>query len=204
MLIPNPLLLDVTPAGGLTLPVTEGRGGLVGYLLLGQHGPPATVEVSTDGGASWQAVTYPHTLAAGETLRWTRTDDSPALTTLRALAPVEEAPPEPEVLTLDNGVPVTVPDLTPGLDRLYTLTLPEGIGELTVTTSGGTGEVDLYVRHGEPPVIPEDGDPVADGWGWEEGNAETVTLPTPAAGTWHVLLTAFEPTSGVTLTATWS
>lgn len=91
MYTPNPILLDTTPAGGLTLPVSKERGGLAGYILLGVHGPPASVEVSGDGGATWQALAYPHTLTDGELLRLTRTDTSAALTTLRALAPLDEA-----------------------------------------------------------------------------------------------------------------
>ena len=88
----NPILLGVTPAGGLILEVTGGRGGLAGYILLGQHGPPCTVEVSTDNGATWRAITYPVTLAAGQQLRLTRTDTSAVLTTIRALAPLVAAP----------------------------------------------------------------------------------------------------------------
>ncbi|WP_272977102.1 hypothetical protein [Deinococcus geothermalis] len=94
-MVTNPILLDVTPAGGLILEVTGERGGLGGYLLLGQDGPSASVEVSA-GGATWQAVTYPVTLAAGQQLRLTRTDTSAALTTIRALAPLVAAPSDPE------------------------------------------------------------------------------------------------------------
>lgn len=93
---PNPILLaGATPAGGLTLEVTAGRGDLAGCILLGQHGPPCAVEVSTDAGATWQPVAYPHTLAPGR-LRLTREDTSPAVSTLRALAALDEgAAPEP-------------------------------------------------------------------------------------------------------------
>ncbi|WP_034383030.1 hypothetical protein [Deinococcus sp. YIM 77859] len=96
MLIPNPLLVAYATGGRLVLPVTAARGGLNGYILTGQTGPPCTVEVSADG-ATWQAVTYPHTLQPGEQLGLTRTDPSATATTITALAPVDEAPePEPE------------------------------------------------------------------------------------------------------------
>ena len=90
MLIPNPILFGPTPAGGAVLPVTADRGGLAGYVLLGQLGPPATVEVSAGGG--WTPLTYPHTLTASEQLRLTRTDLSSLMTTLLMLAPVDDGP----------------------------------------------------------------------------------------------------------------
>lgn len=117
MLIPNPILLDMTPAGGLTLPVTAERGGLAGYILLGQLGPPAMAQVSADGGASWQAVTYPHALAAGETLRLSRTATSAALTILRALAPVDDEPPPEMVVPAPGPTDSGAMDLTPYLQQ---------------------------------------------------------------------------------------
>ena len=83
----SPLLLDVTLATGQTVAVSNLPGGLAGLTLLGLTGPAATVEISTDAGTTWAAVTYPHTLAAGQTLRLTRTDTSAELTTLRATLP---------------------------------------------------------------------------------------------------------------------
>lgn len=91
MLIPNPILFGPTPAGGAVLPVTGDRGGLTGYIVLGIHGPSATVELHTDG--AWGPLAYPHTLAPGEQLRLTRTDPSAVLTTLRLLAPVDDGLP---------------------------------------------------------------------------------------------------------------
>lgn len=39
MLIPNPILFGPTPPGGAVLAVTSERGGLAGYVVLGQAGP---------------------------------------------------------------------------------------------------------------------------------------------------------------------
>lgn len=196
MYTPNPILLAETPAGGHVLPVTADQGGLNGYILLGQLGPPATVEVSADG-VAWQAPTYPHTLAAGETLRLTRTDTSAVLTTLRALAPVDEgAAPGPETPDLQNGVPVAVPDLARNAQQVYGLRLPAGVAQLTVALSGGTGDVDLTVARAGNTGAP-------DGESYEVGNEERVTIASPAAGAWVVTLAAYEPSSGVTLTAAW-
>lgn len=208
MHIPNPILLaGATPASGLILEVTAGRGGLAGYILLGQHGPPAAVEVSGDGGTTWEAPTYPHTLAPG-LLRLTRTDEGASVTTLRALAPVDEAPPpEPEApgetFLLQNGAPVTVPNMFAGATLLYSFTLPSGVTALTVATEGGTGDVGLFLRRGSPPELPENEPPLADAESQQEGNAETVGVENPQAGTWYVLVFAYAASSDVTLTATW-
>ena len=86
----SPILLSATPPSGYMIPVAEGQGELAGYVLLGQSGPLATVDIQATPAGTWIAVTYPHTLASGETLRVIRTDPSPLLTTLRALAPVSE------------------------------------------------------------------------------------------------------------------
>lgn len=143
MYIPNPILLDKTPADGLTLPISPERGGLAGYILLGQLGPPADVEVSGNGGATWQAVTYPRTLTAGEMLRLTRADGD-TLTVLRALAPVDEAgPPEPE---------------TPAAEPYAVITDDEGYQ--SITNAAATTDAEGYQ------IIP-DGAATADGEGFE-------------------------------------
>lgn len=90
MYFPNPILL--AGAGTVVLPVTADRGTLAGAVLLGQQGPPVAVEVSLAGGP-WRAVSYPHTLAAGEQLRLTRTDATFTASTIRLLSPVDEGAP---------------------------------------------------------------------------------------------------------------
>lgn len=80
----NPILIDVTPPEGYTLAVTADTGGLAGLTITGQSGPAVTLTLSVDGGVSWQPLSYPHTLAAGEILRLKRTDASFALSTINA------------------------------------------------------------------------------------------------------------------------
>lgn len=125
-MIPSPILVGRTPAAGLILAVTAERGGLSGYVLLGQVGPPVSAELSSDGGLTWAALTFPHTLTPGEQLRLTRSDTSALLTTLHALAPVDEgAPPDG------------------GADEPYmTSTDPEGYE--TVTNAEATTDADGY------------------------------------------------------------
>ncbi|GGI75459.1 hypothetical protein [Deinococcus wulumuqiensis] len=92
ILIPNPILFGATPPEGAVLPVTADLGGLDQYLALGLVGPAATVEVAE--GAGWAALSYPHLLTAGQTLRLRRSDPQPTLTTLLMLAPVADLPPD--------------------------------------------------------------------------------------------------------------
>lgn len=203
-MIQNPILLDRTPAGGLILPVTGDRGGLSGYVLLGLLGPPATAEISTDGGEAWTTLTYPHELVPGEQLRLTRTDTSPLLTMLRALAPLDEGGPPQEVLPLDNGMPVTELSGAQGSLALFGVFLPEPVAQLRVTTSGGQGDVDLYARWGEPPSLLPNGmvqaDVTSEGF---NTNEEVLMLSGPQTGQWYVGLLGVEGYSGVTLLAAW-
>ena len=195
MLIPNPILLaGATPALGLTLEVTAALGGLAGYVLLGQLGPTCTVEVSEDDGETWAAPSYPHTLLPG-LLRLTRTDESGGVTTLRALAPVEEEVPAPT--PLDNGVPVSDLSAPSGGRLTGAFTLPAGVDSLSVTASPGTGEVDLFLYLGEP-----DGPGLADATAASPDTAE-VTLSSPAPGEYTVVMDTGPGFSDLTLTATW-
>jgi aqualysin 1 len=83
--------------------------------------------------------------------------------------------------------------------QYYRVTVPEGATDLDISTFGGTGDVDLFVRRGSPPDL----------WAWEFDCAswngdtrERCFLPEPAAGDWYVLLYTMEPYQGVTLLAT--
>ncbi|WP_431472846.1 PPC domain-containing protein [Luteimonas dalianensis] len=64
--------------------------------------------------------------------------------------------------------------------------------------AGGTGDADLYVRHGAQPTTGE-----YDCRPYQVGNNETCTIPGPAAGTWHVMIRGFSAFSGVSLTGSY-
>lgn len=141
MLIPNPILIGPTPAGGVVLPVTADRGGLAGYVLLGQHGPAMTVELST-GTPAWTAPTYPHTLSVGELLRLTRTDGSPTLTTLRMLAPVDDdLTPSPEGPT--PGTWTTTTDAE-GFEAIEADAITDTEGFQTIQNATATTDAEGY------------------------------------------------------------
>ncbi len=94
---------------------------------------------------------------------------------------------------LANNVPVTLSGAT-GSETRYTLAVPTGASNLVIQTSGGTGDADLYVRLGTAPITA-----TYDCRPYQSGNTESCSWPTPTAGTWHVLVRAYSPYSGLTL-----
>ena len=100
---------------------------------------------------------------------------------------------------LTNGVPVTGISATTGNSANFTLVVPAGASNLTFTTSGGTGDADMYVKFGSAPT-----DTVYDCRPYKSGNAETCTFAAPSAGTYYVRLKAYASFSGVSLTGSYS
>ncbi|MBY6211775.1 S8 family serine peptidase [Microbulbifer agarilyticus] len=81
----------------------------------------------------------------------------------------------------------------------YTIDVPAGATSLEVSTSGGSGNVNLYVRLGANPTNNQ-----YDCRDTGGGNNESCTIANPAAGTWHIGLKATRNgASGVTLDAYW-
>ncbi|MBO9769882.1 MULTISPECIES: S8 family peptidase [Xanthomonas] len=99
--------------------------------------------------------------------------------------------------TLTNGTPVTGLGAATGAELNYTITVPAGSGTLTVATSGGSGDADLYVRAGSAPT-----DTVYACRPYLDGNAETCSITSPS-GTYYVRIKAYSTFSGVTLTASY-
>jgi serine protease len=108
---------------------------------------------------------------------------------------VSEAPP----VALSKGVAVTGQGTGTGTTLYYTLNVPAGASNLAFTTSGGSGDADLYVKYGSKPTTS-----VFDCRSWNDGNAESCTFPTPPAGTYHVVLVAYSTFSGLSLVADFS
>jgi len=76
----------------------------------------------------------------------------------------------------------------------YKFTVAPGREWFRVTTFGGYGDCDVYVRHAAQPTFAEwDHRPLLD------GNDEEVTVANPAAGEWHVMVHAYGPYLGVSL-----
>ncbi len=100
---------------------------------------------------------------------------------------------------LANGVPETGISGARNTDRLYSINVPAGQNSLEVNTWDGTGDVDLYVKFGSAPSE-FDYDDSSSGY----GTAEAVSISSPAAGTWYIVLHTSHHYSDVTLRAVYS
>jgi surface antigen/uncharacterized membrane protein len=96
---------------------------------------------------------------------------------------------------LANNVPVSGQSGAQGSLQLYRLTVPASQGRLTFSTTGGTGDCDIYVKFGSPPTRTS-----YTYSSTRSGNAESVTVNNPAAGDWYVLLYGYSSYSGLTVT----
>jgi len=82
--------------------------------------------------------------------------------------------------------------------RYYTLTVPAGRTTLTINTSGGTGDVDLYVRLGSQPTLSS-----YTCRPYRTGNTESCSFTTPTAGTYHIGLYGYAAVTGLTLSTSY-
>ncbi|MEA2602941.1 MAG: receptor-like serine/threonine-protein kinase [Acidobacteriota bacterium] len=95
----------------------------------------------------------------------------------------------------DPSVPLSgLADRRTGKFVLWTLDVGAGAPPLTLSTSLGTGDVDLYVRFGAPPTTGQFNASSA-----TAGNTESVTIAAPRQGTWYIGLYSRAPYRGVTL-----
>jgi hypothetical protein len=121
---------------------------------------------------------------------------NPGWTLARAIKPEPSTtqPPPPSGSVLQNGVAVSGISGAQNSEQFWTLDVPAGTTSLQFQTSGGTGDADLYVRHGSAPTMSTyDCGPVT------SDNNETCSFSSPAAGTWHVMVQGYTAFSGATL-----
>ena len=76
----------------------------------------------------------------------------------------------------------------------YKLVVPDGVDELAVSLSGGSGDADLYVREGAKPNGSQ-----FDHRSWNGGNGESIVISGAGGKTWYIQLHAYEAFTGVTL-----
>lgn len=87
---------------------------------------------------------------------------------------------------------------------LYRVFVPTGTTNLTVTTAGGTGDVDLLVRQGQPPAATTAASATMCR-SENAANGETCSFSAAGGltkGSWYIGLLLWDPYAGVTLTAT--
>ena len=74
----------------------------------------------------------------------------------------------------------------------HTIEVPAGTASLTVNTSNGSGDADLYLNPGSQPSTSS-----YDCRSFSNSNTESCVITNPAAGTWHVGVHAYSAVSGV-------
>lgn len=99
---------------------------------------------------------------------------------------------------LKNGVPVADLKGARGSEQFFSLSVPAGAKSIAFVISGGSGDVDLYVRKGSKPSTS-----AYDCRPYRNGNNESCTVTSSAAATYHVLLRGYAIYAGVTLKATY-
>lgn len=95
---------------------------------------------------------------------------------------------------LQNGVPATNLAASTNQQLNFTMDVPAGASNLSFATSGGTGDVDMYVKFGSAPTLSS-----YDCRPYISGNNETCNISNVQAGTYYVMLNAYQAFSGVSL-----
>ena len=103
-----------------------------------------------------------------------------------------DIPPSNDVL--ENGVAKTGISGSAKQQLFYTLSVPENATDLVFTTTGGTGDADLYVKFGAKPSLT-----TSDCKSTSSGNNETCSISNAQVGTYYVLVEAWSAISGVSL-----
>jgi hypothetical protein len=99
-------------------------------------------------------------------------------------------------ITEISSTPFTASGLSaPANDyRYFKVTVPSNVQRLQFSTSGGTGDCDLYAAYNYIPT------PVYEYFSRRRGNTDSIVVSKPEAGVWYLLLQAFAtPYAGVTL-----
>lgn len=175
--------LRVTLSGGsgdADLVIRFGAQPVPGNFDCGSFGPSNTEEciVPNPAAGTWHILVLGTAAYSGASLR----------------AEITAAPP---TTALTSGVALTNQSGAESSMRFFTITVPAGATSLTVTSTGGTGDMDLYTRFNTFPSLGNYECESAGG-----NNEESCVMATPAAGTWYVMLYGWEAYAGVTLTAT--
>jgi len=190
--------LAKTSGGGNAAPVANFTASVSGNLAsfsdtsTDSDGSIVTRSWNFGDGSTGTGATVSHTYAANGTYSavLTVTDNGGATASRTLPVTIGDAPPQ----GLQNGVPLTGLSAATGTSLNYSMTVPAGAVNLTFTTSGGTGDSDMYVKFGSAPT-----DTVYDCRPYKSGNAESCTFAAPSAGTYHVRLKAYAAFSGMSL-----
>jgi hypothetical protein len=100
---------------------------------------------------------------------------------------------------LTNGTPVNGISGTKNSVTNFKFAVPAGVGSVNIAMSGGTPDADVYVKYGQLATTS-----VWDYRPYHWTNNETVTINTPQAGDYFIMIHGYTAYSGVSLTATYS
>ena len=104
----------------------------------------------------------------------------------------------PQGNVLQSGVPVKGIAGATDSSTYYSIVVPAGRSSLSIKTSGGSGDEDLYVQLGSKPTTSS-----FLRRSWNYGNSESISIRAPKAGTYYIMLYGYAAYSGVTLVATY-
>ena len=107
----------------------------------------------------------------------------------------DETVPEPDPVTPPIDETYSNVSVAQGAWARYSQDLNGDYSSLTVTITGGSGDADLYLRHGSQPTTSN-----YDCRPYKWGNEEICTINAPQSGTWHIGLRGYSASSGITLT----
>ena len=115
---------------------------------------------------------------------------------LKAIEPPCEVDCAPPATPIVNGTPVRALSGAADSETLYSIEVPTGVtGPLSITTTGGSGDVSLHVSLDEAP------DTTGTWNSTRPGNSETIRINAPAAGVYYIKLSGVRAYSNVTLQA---
>lgn len=100
--------------------------------------------------------------------------------------------------SLSNGVVITVSGKK-SKQTMYQISVPVGASNLTFKTSGGSGDVDLYEKYNSLPTL-KSGDYKSTG----SSSLESISIASPKAGIYYLMLYGYSAYSRVSLVAKYS
>ena len=100
---------------------------------------------------------------------------------------------------LANGAVITNLSGAVNSEKQFTFVVPVNSKNLSIVTSGGSGDVDVYVKFGTKPTASS-----YDCRPYKTGNNESCSKSVPSVGVWYITLKAYKAYSGVTLKVQYS
>jgi len=192
------------PEATLDLGITGLPAGVLGNVTI--RGPNNFVRVRTESGAVGLPAAGTYTIEAASAQQGTAASGiviyapTPATQTVNVAAGDTATASVSYALLVERvelGTPKTIAAAT-GTLSLYRVAVPAGMASLTVSTQGGSGDVDIYVKRGAFPTGSGD----ADCYSAQDGNNDSCTVNGPQEGDYNILLHAYQGYSNVTLRAT--